>query len=93
MQILNPALVSPLAVYLCHDSCDSTGGLFEVGAGWISRVRWERSQGEYFNPQGFDVDDVADAFAKISDFTDAEHPDTVAYAMKAIAKNPHMAQD
>lgn len=88
MQILNPELVSPLAVYLCHESCESTGGLFEVGAGWISRLRWERSQGDYFNPKGFDVDDVADAFEKISDFADAHHPDSVAYAMKSIRQNP-----
>ncbi|MDG2277207.1 MAG: SDR family oxidoreductase [Pseudomonadales bacterium] len=93
MAMLNPALVSPLVVYLSHDSCESTGGLFEVGAGWISRVRWERSQGEYFNPKGFDVDDVADAFDKISDFTDAQHPDTVAYAMKAIRQNPMLGEE
>ena len=37
---------------------------------------------------GFDVDDVAESFETISDFTDADHPDTVGYAMKAISQNP-----
>lgn len=88
MKMLNPALVSPLVAYLCHESCESTGGLFEVGAGWISRLRWERTQGDYFDPKGFDIDEVADAIETINDFTNANHPDSVAYAMRAIRANP-----
>src|SRR6266545_3914601 len=32
---LKPELVSPLVAYLCHESCEETGGLFEVGGGFI----------------------------------------------------------
>ena len=88
MALLNPELVSPLVAYLCHDSCDSAGELFEVGAGWISKVRWERSEGAYFDPKGFSIDDVEGAFEKIGDFTNATHPTSTGSSMKALAANP-----
>ena len=44
---LNPDLVTPLVTYLCHESCESTGALYETGGGWFSQVRWQRSQGRY----------------------------------------------
>ena len=74
MQLLRPESVSPLVAWLCHESCYSTGGLFEVGAGWISRVRWERSAGAYFDPAGFSADEVEAAWSTINDFSDATHP-------------------
>jgi len=90
MALLKPEVVSPLVAWLCHDSCDSTGGLFEVGAGWISRVRWERSQGAYFDPAGFTPDDVQSAWNRINDFADASHPGSTGATMKAIGGNPHL---
>ena len=91
MKLLRPESVSPLVAYLCHESCESTGGLFEVGAGWISRVRWERSQGAFFDPAGFTPDDVEAAWDKINDFTDATHPTSPADTFKSIQANPHLA--
>ncbi len=91
MKLLRPESVSPLVAYLCHESCESTGGLFEVGAGWISRVRWERSQGAFFDPAGFTPDDVKAAWDKINDFTDATHPTSPADTFKSIQANPHLA--
>jgi NAD(P)-dependent dehydrogenase (short-subunit alcohol dehydrogenase family) len=92
MDLLKPEVVSPLVAWLCHESCESTGGLFEVGAGWISRVRWERSQGAYFPPTGFTPDNVQDAWETINDFTNATHPTNTGHTMKAIGGNPHLAE-
>lgn len=89
MDLLRPAAISPLVAWLCHSDCDASGQLFEVGAGWVSRVRWERSTGAYFSPEGFPPDDVADAWDKINDFTDATHPVDGTETMAAIYANPH----
>lgn len=39
----NPEFVAPLIVYLCHESCQETGSLFEVGAGFVAKLRWQRT--------------------------------------------------
>ena len=92
MALLKPEVVSPLVAWLCHEDCDATGQLFEVGAGWISRVRWERSQGAYFDPAGFTPDDVQVAWETINDFADATHPTSTGSTFEAIQGNPHLAK-
>jgi len=60
--------------YLCHERCDSSGGVFELGGYWMSRLGWRRSRGARFH-EGFAVEDVADRFADICDFSEgAEYP-------------------
>ncbi len=88
MKMLSPEAVSPLVAWLCHEDCEATGQLFEVGAGWMSRVRWERSQGDYFR-DGFTLDDVAESWDKINDFTDSITPSGTGDTMRAIGANPH----
>jgi len=90
MALLKPEVVSPLVAWLCHEDCESTGGLFEVGAGWISRVRWERSAGAYFDPVGFRPDDVRAAWETVNDFSNATHPTSTGSTFQAIQQNPHL---
>jgi 3-hydroxyacyl-CoA dehydrogenase/3a,7a,12a-trihydroxy-5b-cholest-24-enoyl-CoA hydratase len=85
---LRPEYVTPLVAWLCHESCSETGGLFEVGAGYCSKLRWERTRGHVFGAgDGLSPEDFAGQWATITDFSAAEHPsridDTFARVMSA----------
>jgi NAD(P)-dependent dehydrogenase (short-subunit alcohol dehydrogenase family) len=85
---LKPELVSPLVVYLGSENCQDTAGLYEVGGGWIGKVRWERSNGAGFDPKvGFDADDVAAHWKEIGDFEGASHPEDSLQALQAMMAN------
>lgn len=87
-ELLKPELVSPLVVYLGSEQCMDTAGLFEVGGGWIGKVRWERSLGADFDPRaGFSPEDVAAQWQVISDFNDAAHPRDNVEALKEMMAN------
>ena len=85
---LRPELVSPLVAYLCSADCQETGSLFEVGGGWMGKVRWERSLGIGFNPdEGFTPEDVAANFEQLCSFEGAVHPKDNIEALKELMAN------
>ena len=45
VEALKPEFIAPLVLYLCHESCEESHALFEVCAGWVAKVRWQRSEG------------------------------------------------
>lgn len=60
--------IANMVAYLCHQSCTSTGGVFELGGHWISKLGWRRSPGARFSA-GFTPEDVAEKFGEICDFS------------------------
>ena len=80
-------LVSPLVGWLCHESCRDTGGLYEVGGGYVAKVRWERSGGAVLDLTGEDsVEQVAAAWSRITSFEAGEHPASFGEAMAPFAR-------
>jgi 3-hydroxyacyl-CoA dehydrogenase/3a,7a,12a-trihydroxy-5b-cholest-24-enoyl-CoA hydratase len=63
--------IVPLVIYLTHESNEETGSVFELGGRWISKVRWQRSQGEFFSGK-FTPEEVRDRFNNITNFEKGE---------------------
>lgn len=75
VDFLKPELVAPLVVFLASERCPDTGGLFEVGGGWISRLRWQRAEGYGFPAAAaHSAEDVAAHWDAINDFSRSDNP-------------------
>ncbi|HEY9135172.1 MAG TPA: SDR family oxidoreductase [Pseudomonadales bacterium] len=88
LENLKPEYVSPLVAYLCHESNTDTGGLYEVGMGWIGKLRWERTAGAGLNLNEVTAENVAAAWGTICDFSkDTTHPTNTQEAMMGPMAN------
>jgi 3-hydroxyacyl-CoA dehydrogenase/3a,7a,12a-trihydroxy-5b-cholest-24-enoyl-CoA hydratase len=85
---LKPEYVSPLVAWLAHESCDETGGLFEVGGGFFGKLRWERTEGKLIRlGRGISPEQVQKAWKDITSFDKTTHPADVTSSMSPILEN------
>ncbi|CAL8330718.1 unnamed protein product [Arctogadus glacialis] len=86
LENLKPEYVSPLVLWLCHEQCEETGALFEVGAGWMGKLRWERSPGHVLLRKNHPMspEAVRDQWDNICDFKDASHPATISESLMSM---------
>jgi 3-hydroxyacyl-CoA dehydrogenase/3a,7a,12a-trihydroxy-5b-cholest-24-enoyl-CoA hydratase len=85
---LKPEYVSPLVTWLCHEECEENGGLFEVGGGFYSKLRWQRTQGDTVR-LGRDVtpERVKKQWQVITSFDDVTYPATIMESTAPIMDN------
>ncbi|MFO0734516.1 MAG: SDR family NAD(P)-dependent oxidoreductase [Labilithrix sp.] len=85
---LKPEYVSPLVAWLVHESCEETGGLFEVGGGLFTKLRWERTEGKLFK-LGRDIkpEQIKSAWGQITSFEKSTHPANITDSMGPILGN------
>jgi len=90
LALLQPEHVAPIVAYLAHDSTETTGGVFEVGGGWYSRVRLERSPGLALgtSEQPATAERVAEHWGELTAFPadreDCQFPTEAGDALKAM---------
>lgn len=85
---LDPKLVTPLLLLLCHERSDTTGEIFEVGGGWVSRIRWQRSQGVFFNPkETFSPEQLSEVWDDVQSFDNSDYPTELSESLRIIGKN------
>ena len=85
---LKPEYVSPLVAYLCHESCKDTGGLYEVGGGLFTKLRFQRTEGKIFKlGRPITLEQVKAAWPQISDFSRATYPADIAASTGPILAN------
>lgn len=73
---LKPEFVAPLVGVLTLPSSKVSGRIFEVGAGFVAEVRWERSRGHVFRTdESFTPSAVWEKICAVGDWKGAEHPE------------------
>lgn len=86
LENIKPEFVAPLVAYLCHESSEETGGLFEVGAGYVAKLRWQRTAGFLFPLKDFNPENIKAKWDQITDFEkDATFPTSNLEMMEVIS--------
>ena len=76
VEALKPEYVAPLVVVLAHESCEKSGEIYEVGAGWTAAVRWQRTKGlllplaDATSPEAY-----RDGWERVMDWDNVEYPE------------------
>lgn len=91
---LSPDRIVPLVAYLTHESTDDTYGIYELGAGFYSKLRWERGNGHVFKADSsFTPSAILKEWDNVMDFSDPEYPegpaDFISLAEASQKKGPN----
>lgn len=84
LEQLKPEYVSPLVSWLCHADCETTGSVFEVGAGFFGKLRWQRTTGGVLNKDRLSAEQLAARWASIEDFDKSDTPADINAALGSV---------
>lgn len=69
-----PRYLAQLAIWLCHEDTTESGGVFEVGGGFVHRVRNELSCGLHLPDEKHTAENIAAGADVLDDFSESVHP-------------------
>ncbi len=85
---LKPEYVTPLVIKLCANNNEENGSVFEVGAGWIAKMRWQRSLGNKFSPEEtLTAEKINTHWQQICNFDNAENPASLQESLAPVLDN------
>ena len=85
---LKPEFISALVLKLGSEENTENGSLFELGAGWISKVRFQRSRGVVLDQTtAGDPDAVAAAWEEITSFDEYDTPENPVSSMLRVMES------
>jgi 3-hydroxyacyl-CoA dehydrogenase/3a,7a,12a-trihydroxy-5b-cholest-24-enoyl-CoA hydratase len=92
---LKPEYVAPLVAWLCHESCKENGQIFEVGAGWIAKLRWQRTAGAFLETANSKIptpEEVAKNWEAVSSFDKPTYPTSASEAITMLVERINKAK-
>ncbi|KAL8431926.1 hypothetical protein Efla_002763 [Eimeria flavescens] len=86
VKALKPECVAPVVLYLSSKDCTETGQVYEVGAGWVAAVRWQRSPGKIF-PSSYTLEDVSRDWQHIGNFnSNVSYPSSLQDSLMMVSQ-------
>lgn len=88
VEALKPDYVAPFVAYLVHESCEDNGALYEIGAGFVARQRWQRSAGVQFDVDTLTPETIAKQWEQVNDFeNEPTNPEGAHEMMSIVMEN------
>ncbi len=89
LENLKPEYVTPLVLKLCDENSTETGGLYEVGAGWFGKLRYQRAAGLGLSVKGdITPEAINEGWDQVSSFeNDPTYPGSIGESMMTIMAN------
>ena len=77
MEFFKPSYVAPVVVWLSHEDCPESGGVFETAGGYVGKYRWQRSEGKVFvPPSSMTPETIRDSWTQITDMSRSTCPNS-----------------
>ena len=84
-----PEFVAPIVTVLAHESCPDNGEIFEVAAGWLAKVRFQRAKGVFMKPP-FTAEEAMKNWKQSGDYSQPDYPqeihETISICMENASK-------
>lgn len=87
LKMLHADHVTPIVTYLVHETTNLSGNCFEVGGGWYSQVRLQRSAGRYVASEDgtpATAEAIQENIRSIRDFSESTFPTSAADAFRSL---------